>query len=170
MWKINFTLVFILLTPSLHAQPCADAKSALERFTIHDNATVTDKKTGLMWKRCLEDQAGSSCKGGFAREHSWSDALQHAKNHSFAGYNDWRLPNIKELISIIEENCSTPAINLNIFSSSIQPNDTTGNSRVLSSSPMPISNFGNGVLIVDFGSGEITGSSSGYIHLVRDIE
>lgn len=35
------------------------------RFTDNGNGTVTDTKTGIMWKRCAEGQiwTGSTCSG-----------------------------------------------------------------------------------------------------------
>ena len=50
------------------------------------NGVVTDSRTGLMWKRVEEISTMN-----------WSQALAYAEAHSFAGYSDWRLPNIKEL-------------------------------------------------------------------------
>lgn len=84
------------------------------RFTVHDDGTVTDLETGLMWKQCNEGQSGSSCIGE-ASSHTWGDALQLAQNANTAGYDDWRLPNIKELTSVIEWQCVSPAMNINIF-------------------------------------------------------
>lgn len=80
------------------------------------NGTTTHKSTGLMWKTCSEGQVfnGETCKGK-AQSYNWKDALNQAEVASFAGYDDWRLPNIKELASIVEINQHKPAINKHIF-------------------------------------------------------
>jgi len=98
-------------------------------FTYYGNGTVTHEPAGLMWKRCLEGMNGEDCTIGTATLHTWQAALQFADVHSFAGYEDWRLPNIKELMSIVELSCSNPAINLSVF-----PNDP--GSSVWSGSPV----------------------------------
>jgi len=78
-------------------------KQAEERYTSNDqDGTVTEKKTGLMWKRCLEGQAwtGSACSGD-TKHYKWLEAQAQARYTSFAGYNDWRVPTIDELSSIV---------------------------------------------------------------------
>jgi hypothetical protein len=72
-------------------------------YQIHSDQTVTDLRTGLMWKRCAEGQGwgGAACTGA-ATPYTWSAALTHAEAHSFATHNDWRLPNIKELQTLVE--------------------------------------------------------------------
>ena len=100
-------------------------------FTDHGDGTVTHKKTGLMWSKCVLGQSGSDCSNGNTSYYSRQEALVAADASTLAGYNDWRLPNIKELGSIVEASCNVPAINLSFF-----PNDTdfTG-FHVWSSSP-----------------------------------
>ena len=95
------------------------------QFTQHDNGTVTDNATRLIWMRCSLGQTwhNETCQGE-AMNYSWQDALQAAQDQSFAGYDDWRLPNIKELTSIVEEACHSPAINLTIFPTSIGSDET----------------------------------------------
>jgi hypothetical protein len=87
------------------------------------DGTVTDRKTGLMWKKCVEGQIGSNCESGYPAFFSWQTALHQPRRINsgpgFAGYHDWRLPNIKELKSIVEEKCDSPAINLVRFPNSI---------------------------------------------------
>ncbi len=63
---------------------------------FHDNGdgTVTDAATGLMWSK---NDSGSGM--------NWEDALAwvHEKNaENYLGYSDWRLPNAKELQSIVD--------------------------------------------------------------------
>lgn len=86
------------------------------RFTINGDGTVTDNNSGLMWMRCSLGQTwdGSSCVGS-ASSHSWEKALSRAESHSFAGHDDWNLPNIKQLSSILEYACFFPVINETIF-------------------------------------------------------
>jgi hypothetical protein len=83
------------------------------------DGTITDSKTGLMWKKCLEGVSGASCETGLMSTFYWQDALKQSgivnREGGFAGYTDWRLPNINELDSIVEEQCFYPAINLSRF-------------------------------------------------------
>lgn len=53
--------------------------------------TVTDKATGLTW------QQGDSLQGM-----DWFSAIQYCENLELAGQGDWRMPNIKELHSIVD--------------------------------------------------------------------
>jgi len=97
------------------------------RFTDHGDGTVTDTGTGLMWAKCTEGSSGPGCTGGGPYS-TWGDALLLAEASTLAGYPDWRLPNAKELDSIVEQRCANPAINLAVF-----PN--TPNTEFWSSSP-----------------------------------
>ncbi len=60
-------------------------------FTDNGNDTVTDTTTGLMW------QQGDSGEGV-----SWEEALAYAETLDLGGHDDWRLPNAKELQSIVD--------------------------------------------------------------------
>lgn len=101
------------------------------RFTDHGNGTVTDEQTGLMWAKCVEGTSGVNCAIGDATIHNWAAALALAVESELAGYTDWRLPNIKNLGSIVEVQC-VPAINLAVFPNSFSTNSSY---RVWSSSP-----------------------------------
>ncbi len=62
---------------------------------------LIDSKTGLMW------QDNSAAK--FIKK-DWQGALAFCKELHLAGHDDWRLPNVKELESIIDISENNPAI------------------------------------------------------------
>ncbi len=98
-------------------------------FIDNKNGTVTHKRTGLIWQRCVIGQtwAGGACSGA-ANTYSYNHALNLTS--TFAGYNDWRIPNENELLSIGEYGSYNPAINLVLF-----PILNTPNPWIWSSSP-----------------------------------
>jgi len=66
------------------------------RFTDNGNWTVTDNMSGLVWSK------DANPAGGYK---SWQQALDYIKtlnSSNYRGYNDWRLPNINELISLMD--------------------------------------------------------------------
>jgi hypothetical protein len=86
-----------------------------ERFVKSDDATVTDNVTGLMWQLCILGLSGDNCGDGAARFLTWSDALSAATASNAANFDDWRIPNIKELASLIEYACTAPAMDQTLF-------------------------------------------------------
>ena len=121
------TLVGLLaLLPLIsHAQTCRTssipASTPDSQFSNNGNGTVTDNKTGLMWKRCIEGQRFNTVTNacdGHAVVYTWDAALQQAQSVNtlgFAGANDWSVPNIKELGSLVERQCVHPSINATVF-------------------------------------------------------
>ncbi len=60
-------------------------------FVSNSDGTVTDNATGLMWQQADSGEAMS-----------WEAALAWAENLEYGGYDDWRLPNAKELQSLVD--------------------------------------------------------------------
>ncbi|MCI5117626.1 MAG: DUF1566 domain-containing protein [Candidatus Electrothrix sp. LOE1_4_5] len=148
-------LICLSLAVTVHAaQVCQTdsmpASTPDSQLIDNGDGTITDSKTGLMWKQCLEGVSGNLCDTGSPASFTWQEALQQPgvvnKAGGFAGHTDWRLPNIRELVSLVEEQCYDPAINLNRF-----PN--TPSSSVWSGSPSP-----SAAWYVNFNSG---GSNDG---------
>ena len=61
------------------------------RFEDNKDGTITDHATGLTWQ-----------KADSGKTMNWKEALSYAEKLEFAGKSDWRLPNIKELQSIVD--------------------------------------------------------------------
>lgn len=94
-------------------------------YSAQGDGTVSDTRNGLMWKQCAEGQSGSTCTGS-ATAYAWSAALTQAANAVFAGYSDWRLPNVNELASLIEDCRTDPAINDALFPATPSANFWSG--------------------------------------------
>ncbi|KJU85673.1 secreted protein containing DUF1566 [Candidatus Magnetobacterium bavaricum] len=80
------------------------------RFTDNGDGTVTDNLTGLVWSRDAGAPKVGSCAGG---GRYWPAALDYVKclnAAKYLGYGDWRLPNKKELYSLIDHGRYSPAL------------------------------------------------------------
>ena len=168
---INIVYAITLIgVVNAHAQTCNEnvaPTNPVERFIDNGDGTVSDKHTGLIWMRCSLGQAwdGATCTGG-ASEYTWQQALQAAEGYTFAGSSAWRMPNRKQLQSIVERSCYDPAINLTVFP---QTPDVDG--KYWTSSPDTIDDITNSAWIVSFkyGNNYKKGSISlqGQVRLVR---
>ena len=68
-----------------------DPLYGVNKLVDNGDGTITDQSTGLMWQKA---DSGSTM--------NWQGALAYAHNLSLAGHNDWRMPNVKELQSIVD--------------------------------------------------------------------
>jgi hypothetical protein len=128
-----------------------------KHYTSENEGTVTDTKTGLMWKQCPEGLSGKSCSGTAVKS-SYEKAILIARLTDFADYQDWRLPNMKELASLVAHDRYRPAINSTFF-----PN--TPDSDFWSSSPYAY--YAGYAWMLDFGDGYDSYSSRNYDRYVR---
>jgi hypothetical protein len=75
-----------------------------DRFvvTVPEGTTdevVTDSMTGLMWQKNLDKECATcACKKSPC---SWKDALKYCEGLEYGTYKNWRLPNVKELTSLV---------------------------------------------------------------------
>ncbi len=79
------------------------------------NGTIVDLNTGLVWEKkvSLDGVANSTLEQDGDNQVTWLDALQHVSvlnANNFAGHNDWRLPNVRELRSIVDYERLNPAV------------------------------------------------------------
>ena len=94
---ISFSLSAALFgTSVIAAQTCegTDSTAGEDMFTVSTSvpAKVYHTTSGLEWSRCVVGQ-------------TWNNG-----NHT-----DWRVPNLKELVSLVERACVEPAIELKVF-------------------------------------------------------
>jgi hypothetical protein len=75
---------------------------------------VADTATGLQWQGCSLGQSGPSCSEP-ATMVDWRTALSSCEALSWSGHDDWRLPNIIELRSLVDERTQSPAIDTAMF-------------------------------------------------------
>ena len=68
-------------------------------YVDNKDDTVTDQSTGLMWQQTND-----------VSKSSWDDALAHCSESVLAGHDGWRLPNIRELFSIVERYQAATAV------------------------------------------------------------
>jgi len=88
-------------------------------FVDNGDGTVSDIATGLMWQKADD---------GVAKD--WEESLAYSENLELGTYSDWRLPNSKELQSIVDytrspQTTNSPAID-QIFETT-EINDPDGN-------------------------------------------
>ena len=65
----------------------------VEDFEVINEFVAVQKSTGLMWSRCIVLDDVCDVQGNYL---SIGDALIEAENSNYAGYTDWRLPNMKQ--------------------------------------------------------------------------
>ncbi|HMB14868.1 MAG TPA: DUF1566 domain-containing protein [Pelovirga sp.] len=85
-------------------------------FEFGPDGTAIHNTTGLMWARCSlgQEWTDKGCSGEPALL-TWEEALKASTSQEFSGFSDWRLPNKNELEFIVEDSCSLPAINRDVF-------------------------------------------------------
>ncbi len=77
--------------------------STTQSLTNNGNGTVTDSSTHLMWQQGEDVTV------------TWVAALTYCEGSTLAGYTDWRLPNHRELLSLVDDTSTNPSINTTMF-------------------------------------------------------
>ncbi|MDM8538524.1 DUF1566 domain-containing protein, partial [Desulfobacterales bacterium HSG17] len=106
-WYVYFyggTNTNIYKDESCYVRAVRGGQSKSSAHLINNNdSTVTDTTTGLMWQQSTDG------------EMTWSNALSHCEILVHGEYDDWRLPDIKELISLVDNTQDSPIIDTNYF-------------------------------------------------------
>lgn len=73
-------------------------------FVHNGDGTITDRTTGLTWSGLAS-----------LAPMTWQEALAWCEHLSLFGYTDWRLPDVKELASLLKDDAEDPAIDTAFF-------------------------------------------------------
>ena len=123
--KLCLGAIAALLGANAIAQTCVTTQTASHQdgqFIDRKDGTLLDVTTNLLWSKCnlgeTYNASTDTCDGTALKYQNWSDALvatQDTTLTTIAGQSGFRLPNIKELSSIVDYRCTRPAINLTFF-------------------------------------------------------
>ena len=109
---LSMALLMVLNGSAWAGQKCDASKpetTPLARFVIEKKrGIVFDTVTFLTWKICPEGMAYSNGRCTGTGIYQWNEIGE-------TGISGWRLPNIDELMSIVEKRCTKPSINLQVF-------------------------------------------------------
>lgn len=135
-------------------------------FVSNGNGSVTDKSTGLMWE-----------KGGSSSRLSYEDLESHLNDlntNNFLGHNDWRLPTLEELCSLMTKKSEKTGLYTNsVFNgkqstcwSSDETSDQIENAYVV--------DFSDGIILIGYGRNDEASryevvESMSYVKAVRTI-
>ncbi len=93
--------VFLVFTIGLLAQP---VHAQVDTWSVADDGSVIDVATGLSWQRDVDDV-----------DRNFFQATSFCENLRLANSSEWRLPNVKELSSIIDFRRHNPSIDTTTF-------------------------------------------------------
>ncbi|WP_111707315.1 Lcl C-terminal domain-containing protein [Lutibacter citreus] len=79
-------------------------KGVAMSFSNYDDGITIDNNTGLMWEQIPTTD-----------EFTWEEAKEYCENLELGGYDDWRLPSLKELYSVADFNKGWPYIDTDYF-------------------------------------------------------
>lgn len=112
----------------------------------NNDGTITDGVNNLLWQKCQMGQTFSGTCTGTITTDTWQNALSYCNALTWAGRTDWRLPNINELLSIVDFTADTPAINLTYFPTTTVNNYLSSTTNASSPGGMAYVYFEQGII------------------------
>ena len=105
-WQVHFSRGSVSETDNINKYRVRAVRGPKELPVVmvnNGNGTVTDPNTGLMWQKQYSDAI------------AWIEAVKSSESAHLAGYDDWRLPNVTELQSIVDYSLAWPAMDTVFF-------------------------------------------------------
>ncbi|WP_282054169.1 DUF1566 domain-containing protein [Maribacter luteus] len=97
-------LASVIEGEDFYGQDATYLKGSAMSYTDNGDGTVTDNNTGLMWQQVPSSD-----------DYSWADAVTYCDNLELSGYDDWRMPTLKELFSISDFSSGWPYLDTGYF-------------------------------------------------------
>lgn len=72
--------------------------------SVSEEKTVFDENFGLEWQQATPTE-----------QYSWDNAVTYCENLNYGGHDDWRLPTLQELLSIVDNSKYQPSIDETYF-------------------------------------------------------
>jgi hypothetical protein len=139
-------------------------EAALQRIVSNGNGTATDRLTGLMWEQkcseltCPDQHQVAATLGWRSSATEWVNALNEQR---FAGHDDWRLPSLEELRTLL---AVVPPCTAEPCAGSAWPRHETAAAGYWSSTTFAVDT--GRAWAVSFGDGEVyTAEKSGALHV-----
>lgn len=109
-------LMSSLLIANISFAVCKDDMESIapnERYILIADNVVQDKQTNLMWTQCSEGQTwdNGNCLSKPNKKISYHSAIGKAKKINLGGFDDWRVPTVTELYSLVDTACYNPSLN-----------------------------------------------------------
>ncbi|NEX17204.1 MAG: hypothetical protein C1943_11365 [Halochromatium sp.] len=166
-WSVDFVTGRIASVAAGTASAIRLVSNGQLNPSLYDNAnsTITDTHTELTWTQCTLDQEQNDCSVSTQpNPMTWVQALDLARDVDLQGHLDWRLPTLKELLSLVDYTSTNAVIDPAVFTS-----------QTLQQAPIywtstPVSGSEPKAWVFDLGTGELTERSlteSAYVRLVR---
>jgi len=81
-------------------------------YVDNGDGTITDSNTGLMWEKLSYDGSIHDWTNTYTFDQAFPAKVATLNSASFAGYSDWRVPNMRELHALVDASQAFPAISL----------------------------------------------------------
>ena len=95
---------------------CISGQPITPSLKNNGDGTILDNNSGLIWQKCSNGQSNDTMCNGTVSRLDWLSAISYCENLTLGGRDNWRLPNINELKSIVDYSSSkSPSINQTIF-------------------------------------------------------
>jgi hypothetical protein len=144
-------------------QDGASQRGLARGYVDNGDGTISDTRTGLMWEKLSDDDSIHDKDHEYTFANALAVKIALLNQTAFAGYTDWRLPNVSELQSLVNYGTFAPAVSPELNSGcvpwcTVLTCSCTRGDQHWSSSGSPANPLN--VQLVNFSDGRVDGGGS----------